>query len=227
MGFVERKRPTAQARTRFLTMLTSAALIRLLGRPVLVLPYIRYLGSCQPSGGHAARYLPRTARLHAQNSRFDKLHACDVVPCAKHGQVQGKRNTYPHHQASPPRWRAPLHYRLCFLPVRRTVQNAEHCCPCFHSAPLADMALRRAGCAARKVTGAERTSEAPSAAGATCSGPGNAGRVREERVDRTKPLTATIFMRCGCSWAAKGMCWLVSAMRSMEVCSTAEQHLRK
>lgn len=32
MGFVERRRLTAQARTRFLTMLTSAALIRLLGR---------------------------------------------------------------------------------------------------------------------------------------------------------------------------------------------------
>jgi hypothetical protein len=165
-----------------------------------------------------ARYLPRTARLHAQISRFDKLHAFDVVPCAEHGQVQGKRNTHPHHQASPPRWRAPLHYRLCFLPIRRAVQNAEHCCPCFHSAPLADMALRRAGCAARKVTGAERTSEAPSAAGATCLGSGNAGRVREEggwtgHNHRPRPFSCGVVVR----GQRKGMCWLVSAMGSMEV----------
>ena len=156
---------------------------------------------------------------HASTHKTRGLSSCThAMSCL--AQVQGKRNTYPHHQASPPRWRAPLHYRLCFLPIRCAVQNAKHCCPCFHSAPLADMALRRAGCAARKVTGAERTSEAPSAAGATCSGPGNAGRVREEEgwVDRTKPQTATIFMQCGCSWAAKKACVGLSALwGSMEV----------
>lgn len=203
MGFVERKRTTAQAGTRFLTMLTSAALIRL---PVPVLPYIRYLGSCLPSGGHATRYPPRTARLRAQNPRFDKLHACDVVPCANMGKYK-ENETNPHHQASPPRWRASLHYRLCFLPIRRAVQNAEHCCLCFHFAPLADMALRRAGCAARKVTGAERTSEAPSAAGATCSGSGNAGRVREEggwtgQNLRPQPFSCGVVVR----GRRKGMC---------------------
>jgi hypothetical protein len=112
----------------------------------------------------------------------------------------------------------PCIYRLCFLPIRRAVQNAKHCCPCFHSAPLADMALRRAGCAARKVTGAERTSEAPSAAGATCSGSGNAGRVREEggwtgHNHRPRPFSCGVVVR----GRRKGMCWLVSAMGSMEV----------